>query len=121
MRFSSAMITRRCLAFSGKLRFEQLFDAQRPAEIHVHPGQIIHAVGVGNPLTRREILADLFGAAMQVADVRLDFGNDFAVGAQHQPQHAVRAGVLRAHVDEHFVGADVEFNDAWIFELSRHD
>ena len=94
----------------------QLLDAQRPAEIHVHPGQVIHAVGVGNPLPRREVLADLFRAAVQVADVRHDFGDDFAVGPQHQPQHAVRARMLRAHVDEHLVRADVELDDAGIFD-----
>ncbi len=93
----------------------QLLDRQRPAEIHVHPGQVIHAVGVRNPLPRREILADLFRAAMQIADVRHNFGNDFAIGPQHEPQHAMRARMLRAHVDEHFVRADVELDDAGIF------
>ena len=89
---------------------------QRPAEIHVHPGQIVHPVGVRNPLPRREVLADLFGAAMQIADVRRHFGDDLAVGPQHQPQHAVRAGMLRAHVDEHLVRADVELDDAGIVD-----
>ena len=56
---------------------------------------------------------------MQIADVRRDFGDDLAVGPQHQPQHAVRAGMLRPHVDEHLVGADVEFNNTGIFNL--HD
>jgi hypothetical protein len=99
----------------GQLQLHQLFDRQRPAQVHVHPGQVIHPVGVGNPLPRREILADLFGAAVQIADVRRDVSeNDFAVGPQHQPQHAVRAGMLRAHVDQHLVGADVELDDARI-------
>ncbi len=75
-------------------------------------GQVVHPVGVGNPLPRREVLADLLGAAVQIADVRRDFADDLAVGPQHQAQHAVRAGVLRPHVDEHLVGADVEFDDA---------
>ena len=46
--------------------------------------------------------------------------DDFAVGPQHQPQHAVRAGMLRAHVDQHLVGADVELDDAGIVELRGH-
>ena len=37
--------------------------------------------------------------------------HDFAVGPEHEPQHAVGARVLRAHVDEHLVGADVELDD----------
>ena len=72
----------------------------------------------GNPLARREVLADLLGAAVQVADVRRDLGDDLAVGPQHEPQHAVRAGMLRAHVDEHLVGADVELDDARIVDVA---
>ena len=45
----------------------------------------------------------------------MHLGDDLAVGAQHQAQHAVRAGMLRAHVDEHLVGADVELDDGLVF------
>jgi len=58
----------------------QLFDREGPAEIHVHPGQIIHPVSVRNPLPRREILPDFFSASMQVANVRHNFGDDFPIG-----------------------------------------
>ena len=57
---------------------------------------------------------------MQVADVGRDFVDDFAVGPQQQPQHAVRAGMLRAHVDQHLVRPHVEFDDAGIFQLHAH-
>jgi hypothetical protein len=46
--------------------------------------------------------------------VRLGLGHDFAVGAEHKPEHAMRAGVLRTHVDEHLVRANVELNNAGI-------
>ena len=39
---------------------------------------------------------------------------DLAVGPQHEPEHAVRGWMLRAHVDEHLVGADVELDDGLI-------
>src|SRR5207249_11461313 len=83
-------------------------------EVHVHAGQVVHAVGVGDELDRRDVFADLLGAAVQVAHVRHHFGDQLAVGAQHQAQDAVRAGVLRAHVDEHLVGADVELDDGGV-------
>jgi hypothetical protein len=106
--------------FFGELVVEQLLDAQRPAEIHAHPGQVVHAVGVGDPLPRREVLADFFGAAVEIADVRLGLGDDLAVGPQDQAQHAVGAGVLWTHVHQHLVRADVEFNYARIIQSGRH-
>jgi hypothetical protein len=43
------------------------------------------------------------------------FGDDFAVGSQYKPQHAMGAGMLRTHINEHLVRADVEFDDTGIF------
>jgi len=67
----------------------------------------------------RKVLADLLPAAMQVADVRRHFGDHLAVGPQHQPQHPVRAGMLRPHVDQHLVAAQVEFDQLGIHVLRR--
>jgi iron complex outermembrane receptor protein len=38
-----------------------------------------------------------------------------AVGTQDQTQHAVRAGMLRSHVYQHFVGPDIELDNPGIF------
>ena len=57
---------------------------------------------------------------MQIADIRRQFADHFAVGPQHQPQHAVRAGMLGAHVDQHFVAAEVEFDQIGIDAFNRH-
>src|SRR5207247_10433077 len=92
----------------------QLFHGQGVAEVHVHPRQVVHAVGVGDVLDGRHVFADLLGAAVQVAHVRHHLGDQLAVGAHHQAENAVGAGVLRAHVDEHPVGADVELDDGGI-------
>ena len=89
----------------------QFLDRQGPAEIHVHRRQVVEPVGVGNPLAGGEILADLLGTAVEIPDVGLGLRYDFTVGPQHQPQHAMRARVLRPHVDEHLVGTDVELDD----------
>ena len=93
---------------------EQFFDTEGPAKIHVHGGQVIHAVGVGDPLAWCEILTNFFSTAMQVTNVWFDLGNNFTVSAQYQSQYAVRAGMLGSHVNQHFIGANIEFDDALI-------
>ena len=51
-------------------------------------------------------LAELFGAAVQVADVWLDLDDALAVDPQHHAEDAVRAGVLRPHVDHEVDGVE---------------
>ena len=99
---------------------DQLLDGEAVPKVHVHRREVIHAVGVGNPLGRREVFADLFRTAVQVSDMRRHFVDNFAVGAQQKSQHTVSTRVLRSHVDEHFVGADVKFDDARVFECQAH-
>jgi hypothetical protein len=54
--------------------------------------------------------------------VWLHLGDNFAIGSQHKPQDAMRTGVLRPHVDQHLIGADIELNDPLIvIEQLRHD
>ena len=114
MRLSSQIDHPQVPGLLRHLAAQQLLHHQRPAQVHVHPGQVIDAVGVGDPLPGRQVLADLLRAAVQVADVRRDLGDHLAVGPQHQPQHAVRAGMLRTHVDQHLVAATVEFDQLGI-------
>ena len=107
--------------FFGNLHPDQFLDSQRHAEVHVHSGQIIHPIRVRNPLDRAEILANLFSTSMQVPDVRSDLVDNFTISSQQQSQHAMCAGMLRSHIDEHFVCANVEFNNPGIFNSDAHD
>ena len=108
------------LGLLRQLEPQQLFDDHGPTEIHVHPGQVIHAVRVGNVLAGRQVLTDLFRATVQIADVRRDLRHDFAVRSQHEAQHAVSAGVLGPHIHQHFVGPNVKLDDAWIACVLHH-
>ena len=110
MRLSSTMMTRRCRVFSDTRCPSSFSTHSVPAQVHAHRGQVVEPIGIGQKLARRDVFADPLGAAVQVADMRRDFRNHLAVGPQHEPQHAVRARVLRAHVNQHFVRANVEFD-----------
>ena len=66
-----------------------------------------------------EVLANLLGTAMQIADVRCHFRDNFAIRPQDESQHAVSAGVLRTHVDKHLVRPDVKLDDPLIIFQGR--
>ena len=88
----------------------QLLDGEAVAEVHVHRGEVVHPIRVRDELDGGDVLADLLRTAVQVAEVRHHAGHQLAVGLQHQPQHAVRTGVLRPHAHQHLVGADIELD-----------
>ena len=60
-------------------------------------------------------LAHLLGAAVVVADVRHAVDDLLAVELQHDAQHAVRARVLRAEVQEHELGVVARARHAPLF------
>src|SRR5262249_38092102 len=80
------------LSLFRNLHAAQFFDGERVAEVHVHPGQVIHPVRIRDELDRQDIFADLLGTAVQIPEVRLHFGDNLAVRSQYQAQNAVRAG-----------------------------
>ena len=78
---------------------------------------VVHAVHVGIEHGVGAVLGDLLHAAMQVADDALGAQNFFAVELQDDAQHAVRGGVLRAHVDDEFVGVEKGLLVLFQFEM----
>src|SRR3546814_6673286 len=91
------------------LEIEQLFDGEHIAMLHAHRRDVIETVDIGQGLKIGFVFHQLFGAAMEQADVRIDPLDDFAVHLEHQPQDAMRGGVLRSEIDHvipdpHLVG-----------------
>ena len=86
---------------------EQALDRQRVGVLLVHRRDIIQPIEVGHVLQIGSRLHQLLGAAMQQADMRIDPLDQFAVELQHEAQHAVRGGMLRAEI--HREGAEVLF------------
>ena len=69
--------------------------------------QIVHPVGISNTLLIGAVFHRLFEAGVQIADLRDDTGDAFAVHVYDQSQHTVGARVLRADVNTHIFGLKV--------------
>ncbi len=78
---------------------DQLFDGQAEGVFLVHRRHIVEPIEIGDVLEVGARLHQLFGAAVQQADMRIDALDDLAVQFQHQAQHAVRGRVLRAEIE----------------------
>ena len=68
------------------LEAEQLFDGEHEAVLHAHRRAVIEAVEVGQRLLVGLVLDQLFGAAVEQADVRIDALDDFAVEFEDQAE-----------------------------------
>ena len=80
---------------------EQLLHRQRVAQVVAERAQVVHAVGERDRLVVGQPLEVLLEAGVEVAHVGVAVADHLALDPQHQPQHAVGAGVLGAHVQLH--------------------
>ncbi len=65
----------------------------------VHRRDVIEPVEIGQGLQIGLVLDQLFGSAVQQADVRIDALDDFAVELEDEAQHAVGGRMLRPEID----------------------
>ena len=84
----------------------QLLDRLAVADVVGRRRDVVHAVGEQDDLRPVAVLAQLLDAAVQIADHDVGVDDLLAIEPQHDPQHAVRAGMLRAHVDHELVGVE---------------
>ena len=81
----------------------ELLDRHDVGPLAVDAGEVLGAVDDRDVLEVGAPLGELLLAAVQVADDRDDVLDELAVEGDDQAQHAVRAGVLRPHVDDDLV------------------
>ena len=80
---------------------EQLLGGERERQLVEERRGVVHAGDVRGALEVGEVLTRLLHAGVQVADDRLRAQHGLALELEHEAQHAVGAGVLRTHVDDH--------------------
>ena len=80
---------------------EQLLGGEGERQLVEERAEVVHARDVRAALHVRQRLAGLLHPGVQVADDRLAAQHRLALQLEHQAQHAVGAGVRRAHVEDH--------------------
>ena len=65
----------------------------------IHWRDVVEPVEIRDRLQVRLLLDQLFGAAMQETDVRIDASHNFTVEFQHQAKNAVGRWMLRSKID----------------------
>ncbi len=81
----------------------QLLDRFAVADVVGGRRDVVHPIGQQDDLRPVPVLAQLLDAAVQIADHDVGVDDLLAVQAQHHAQHAMRARMLRAHVDHELV------------------
>ena len=78
---------------------EQTLDRETERVLLVHRRDIVEPVEIRDGLKIGLVLDELFGAAMQKPDMRIDPAHDLAVELRNHAQHAVRRRMLRPEID----------------------
>ena len=73
----------------GTVEAEQLFHREAEGVLLVHRRDIIEPVEIRDRLLVGLVFDQLFGAAMEQPDMRIDAVDHLAVEFQHEAQHAV--------------------------------
>src|SRR6478752_6004334 len=81
---------------------DELLHRERVGVLLVHRRHVIEAIEIRQRLEIGLVLDQLLGAAVEQPDMRIDAFDDLAVELEHEPQHAVRGGVLRPEIDGEF-------------------
>src|SRR6202049_457760 len=87
------------LAAAGQGDAEQLFGGQTERVLLIHRRDIVEPVEIRDRLQVGLMLDQLFGAAVQEADMGIDSSHYLTIKLQHQAQNTVRSRMLRPKVD----------------------
>src|SRR5258706_4885498 len=103
------------LASSGDRDAKQLFGRQAERMFLVHRRDIVEPVEVGQRLQVGFMLDQLFGAAMEQADMGIDAPDHLTVEFQDEAQHPVCRRVLRSKIDREI--AERSFGHVGLFRF----
>ena len=88
------------LRLRWNLEAQQLFNRQTVGEVVSHGAEIVDAIGKRNDLLIELGLAGLLDSGVEVADLRHDAHDSFAIDLEDKPQHAMGRRMLGPHVQD---------------------
>ena len=91
---------------------EQLLRRQAERVLLIDRRDVVEPVEIRDRLQIGLVLDQLFGAAVQKPDMRIDALDDLAVEFEHQAQHAVRRRMLRPEIDREVACGGVRHESA---------
>jgi hypothetical protein len=91
----------------------QFLNRLNIAEVTSRSGYVVHPICQQNNLGPVTILTQLLNATMDVSDHTVSVDNAFPVKSEYNTKHTVRAGVLRAHIEDQLVGVESLTDSPW--------
>ncbi len=88
------------------LDVEQLLERHHRRPLAEQRAHVLERVDLADDLVVVGVLAQLLDAAVEVAEDGVEVDDALAADLEDHPQHAVRRGVLGAHVEEHLAVAE---------------
>ena len=88
----------------GHFERHELLDGFAVAQVVARRSDVVHPVRDEHDLRPVAVLAQLFDPAVQIPDDDVTVDDALAIEPQHHPEHAVRAGMLRSHVEDELAG-----------------
>ena len=88
------------------LDVEQLLERHDRRPLAEQRAHVLERVDLADDLVVVGVLAQLLDAAVEVAEDGVEVDDALAADLEDDPQHAVRRGVLGAHVEEHLAVAE---------------
>ena len=79
----------------GHMKAEQFLDREAEGVFLIHRRDIVEPIEIGHGLQIGLLFDQLFGAAVEQTDMRVDTFDDFAVEFEHETQHPMSCRMLR--------------------------
>src|SRR5215831_3865637 len=105
------------MSAAGHVESHHLLDSFYPYQSVRNRRDVIKSIPVRSDHRVHAVLGNFLHAAVEIADVAIEIDDRFTIKLQHHAQHAVRAGMLRPHVEGHLWRVKQGLTSSGYFDL----